>query len=84
MFDLLWWPLKPLPGFAEEPLGAVLDRGAACGEIIVKNRPERVAELVKDITEFTESLEVSLTRLLKLRCASCSHDLCASAVSQPV
>ena len=69
MFDLLWWPLKPLPGFAEEPapLGAVLDRGAACGEIIVKNRPARVAELVKDITEFTESLEVSLTRLLKLR-----------------
>ena len=58
MFDLLGWPLKPLPGFAEEPapLGAVPDlRGAACGEIIVKNRPERVAELVKDIIEFTES-----------------------------
>ena len=67
---LLGWPLKPLPGFAEEPapLGAVLDlSGAACGEIIVKNRPERVAELVKDITEFTDSPEVSLTRLLKLR-----------------
>ena len=28
---------------------------------------QRVAELVKDITEFTESPEVSLTRLLKLR-----------------
>ena len=69
-FDLLGWPLKPSPGSAEEPApqGAELDlRGAACGEIIVKNRPERVAELVKDIAEFTESPDVSLTRLLMLR-----------------
>ena len=80
MFDSLGWPLKPLPGFAEEPapLGAVLDlREAICGEIIAKNRPERVAELVTDITEFTESPEVSLTRLLKLRGRiSFSRSLC--------
>ena len=88
MFDSLGWPLKPLPGFAEEPapLGAVLDlREAICGEIIAKNRPERVAELVTDITEFTESPGSLVDEAPQAsRAHLVSHDLCASAVAQPV
>lgn len=70
VFDLLGWSLKALPDFSPtpQPLGARLDLSMAnSGTITIGNRPERTAELVKNIDEAVTSSTADRKALERLR-----------------